>query len=88
MAAISQSDFMQALGWALLNSLWQMALLWLVFHVITTSFKFEKPSHKSALATSLLLSGFAWFVFTFISILDQILRWNYNNPGYRRHRFK
>lgn len=68
MTAISQSDFMQALGWAILNSLWQMALLWTLFQGITTLFKIEKPSHKTALATTLLLSGFAWFIFTFVSI--------------------
>ncbi|HWC54134.1 MAG TPA: M56 family metallopeptidase [Chitinophagaceae bacterium] len=68
MTAISQSEFMQALGWAILNSLWQMALLWILFQGITALFKIEKPSHKTALATTLLLTGFAWFIFTFVSI--------------------
>lgn len=68
MTAISQSDLMQALGWAILNSLWQMALLWILFQGIITLFKIEKPSHKTALATTLLLSGFAWFIFTFVFI--------------------
>lgn len=71
MTAISQSDFMQALGWAVLNSLWQMALLWVLFQGIIIFFKIKRPSFKTALATSLLLSGFAWFIFTFISIRSQ-----------------
>lgn len=71
MTAISQSDFLQTLGWAILNSLWQMALLWVLFQTIISLFNVKKPSHKTALATSLLLSGFAWFIFTFISIWNQ-----------------
>jgi hypothetical protein len=30
MAAWSQSPFLQALGWAMLNSFWQMALLYTI----------------------------------------------------------
>src|SRR5574338_791120 len=75
MTAISQSDFMQALGWAILNSLWQMALLWILFQGITTLFRISKPSHKTALATTFLLSGFTWFIFTFVSI------WTKTNDG-------
>ncbi len=30
-----QTNFLQSLGWAVLNSLWQMALLWVAYQVIT-----------------------------------------------------
>lgn len=63
-----QSNFLQALGWAVLNSLWQMAILWIIFLMITGSFKF-RPAQKSSLATGLLIGGFAWFIYTFFSIL-------------------
>ena len=28
------TNFLQALGWAVLNSLWQMAFLWVIFQLI------------------------------------------------------
>ncbi len=69
MFAIGQSNFLQALGWAVLNSLWQMALLWVVYQVVTAIFRKSGSSGKSMLATTLLFSGFAWFVLTFFVTL-------------------
>ncbi|MGZ8558471.1 MAG: M56 family metallopeptidase [Chitinophagaceae bacterium] len=69
MLAIGQSNFLQALGWAVLNSLWQMALLWVIFQLITAITRTTKSFQKSLLATTLLFAGFAWFVFTFIVII-------------------
>jgi len=60
------SDFLQALGWAVLNSLWQMACLWVIFQVLLSS-GINKPAAKSRLATILLGTGFAWFIFTLVS---------------------
>src|SRR6476620_1102668 len=59
------TNFLQALGWAVLNSLWQMAFLWVIFHVIL-SFGINKPAAKSKLATILLSTGFVWFMYTLI----------------------
>jgi len=59
------TNFLQALGWAVLNSLWQMALLWVIFQVIL-SFGINKPSAKSKLAMVLLSMGFVWFMYTLI----------------------
>ncbi|HKZ65843.1 MAG TPA: M56 family metallopeptidase, partial [Chitinophagaceae bacterium] len=69
MFAIGQSNFLQALGWAVLNSMWQMALLWVVYQLVTAISRTTKSSQKSTLATCLLFAGFAWFVFTFFVIL-------------------
>ena len=69
MFAIGQSNFLQALGWAVLNSLWQMALLWVVYQLVTAIFRTAKSSQKSTLATTLLFAGFAWFILTFFVIL-------------------
>ncbi|HEX7845896.1 MAG TPA: M56 family metallopeptidase [Chitinophagaceae bacterium] len=68
MAAFGESNFLQALGWAVLNSLWQMALLWVAYQFVTGVFKVKNPGKKSVLASSLLMTGFGWFVFTFASI--------------------
>ncbi|MGQ0737798.1 MAG: M56 family metallopeptidase, partial [Bacteroidota bacterium] len=60
-----QANFLQSLGWAVFNSLWQLALLWVVYQILTAAFKSARPAAKSLLASSLLMLGFAWFVFTF-----------------------
>ena len=70
MVMMNDSNFLQALGWAVINSLWQMALLWIIFHFITSAFRLNKPSQKSFLASSLLMIGFAWFIYTFIFIFS------------------
>lgn len=71
MNAISQSDFLQALGWAVMNSLWQMALLWIVYQLLTAVFHLQKPAQRATLASSLLFAGFTWFVFTFVIVLEK-----------------
>ena len=69
MPDISQSNFLQAMGWAVLNSLWQMALLWIVFRIILSFASGLRPDKKTGLATGLLVTGFGWFLYTFISLL-------------------
>ena len=66
---MSQVNFLQSLGWSLINSLWQMALLWVIYQFITVFFHKIKPAHKTSLALALIFSGFAWFIYTFISSL-------------------
>ena len=62
------TNFFQSLGWAVLNSLWQMALLWVAYQVIIITFKILKPSNKSWMASGLLMAGFGWFIYTFFSV--------------------
>jgi len=65
MANWSQSHFLQSLGWATLNSFWQMALLWCIYLAINSVFK--TSSHKKyQLAVGAIVTGFVWFVFTFV----------------------
>jgi beta-lactamase regulating signal transducer with metallopeptidase domain len=64
-----QSNFLEALGWAVLNSLWQMAILWMAYQLISGIFRKGGSPQKSYLATSLIITGFTWFVYTFFSIL-------------------
>ena len=66
---MSQVNFLQSLGWSLINSLWQMALLWVVYQSITVFFHKMRPAHKTSLATALTFGGFAWFVYTLITSL-------------------
>src|SRR6476620_4245758 len=64
MTGISQSAFLQALGWATLNSFWQMALLWAFFLLCRHFFKLSSAV-KYNLALLSLAAGFAWFGLTF-----------------------
>src|SRR5215470_9402803 len=66
MQLFGDSNLLQALGRAVLNSLWQMAFLWVIFQVLL-SFRIYRSSAKSRLATFLLGVGFAWFMYTLVS---------------------
>lgn len=66
-----QANFLQSLGWAVLNSLWQLALLWVIYQLLTVIFKSARPAAKSMLASSLLMLGFAWFVYTFFTVFGK-----------------
>ncbi|HYE54148.1 MAG TPA: M56 family metallopeptidase [Chitinophagaceae bacterium] len=61
MALLGQSAFLKALGWALLNSIWQMAILWLVYLVLTASLRKLTADIKHSVAILLLGVGFVWF---------------------------
>lgn len=65
MASWSQSHFLQSLGWATLNSFWQMALIWCIYLAINSAFKISS-NKKYRLAVTAIVTGFVWFVFTFI----------------------
>ena len=64
MAVWSQSHFLQSLGWATLNSFWQMALLWCLFTAINSIFKLSSEK-RYLLATASIVGGFAWFTLSF-----------------------
>ncbi len=63
MQSLFQSAFLRALGYSIANSLWQVALLWLVYVIISAVLK-PSASRKYILAASLQSIGFIWFVFT------------------------
>ncbi|HEU4903798.1 MAG TPA: M56 family metallopeptidase [Flavisolibacter sp.] len=65
MAAWMQSHFLQALGWATLNSLWQMALLWALFCSINHTCRLS-ASRKYQASVGAILLGFTWFLSTFL----------------------
>lgn len=66
---MNQANFLQSLGWAIINSLWQLALLWLVYQLITSLFSKWGAASRSRLAAVLLISGFGWFIYTFFTTL-------------------
>ena len=65
----NHANFLQSLGWAALNSLWQIAFFWIIFQLLVTVFK-VKPSFKSGIASTLLFAGFCWFIYTFATTFN------------------
>lgn len=76
--AISHFNILQSLGWSVLNSLWQMAFLWVLFQLIIGVFKSIRPTVKSLISTAFLISGFIWFIYTFFSVF--LFENNFNGP--------
>ncbi len=73
MQALSQSSFLQALGYAITNSLWQVALLWLVTLVINACFKLSSHN-RYRVAITAQLAGFVWFVVTLQFYYQQCIK--------------
>ncbi len=63
MKALSQSPFLQALGYAIANSLWQIAILWIIVVLLNSLFTFTSQT-RYRLALLAQMAGFAWFLFT------------------------
>jgi beta-lactamase regulating signal transducer with metallopeptidase domain len=65
MANWSQSHFLQSLGWATINSFWQMALLWCLYLGASHFFRISS-ARKYQLSVIAILAGFNWFIITFL----------------------
>jgi beta-lactamase regulating signal transducer with metallopeptidase domain len=63
MPSLSQSPILQALGYAIANSLWQMALVWIVYVLLNSLLKFKSET-KYRIAVAAQVTGFAWFIIT------------------------
>ena len=64
MQHVFQSTFLQALGFAIANSLWQTALVWLLFMIVTNLLTLT-ASAKYRVAVTAQLISFTWFFVTF-----------------------
>lgn len=63
MPSVFQSPFLQALGFAIANSLWQTALVWGLFMIVNSLVSLS-ASMKYRLALFAQLISFAWFLVT------------------------
>jgi beta-lactamase regulating signal transducer with metallopeptidase domain len=60
----TQSWLLQAIGWGIINSFWQSAILWLMYKAITSK-NIKCPAlFKHHLSLLCLLGSLLWFVFT------------------------
>lgn len=64
---LSQSPLLKALGWALFDSLWQMALLWLLYSLLIFVFSQIAAGIRHGLALMLISLGAFWSGATFIA---------------------
>lgn len=64
MEQIYQSSILQALGWAIADSIWQMALLWLVYQISIGIPLKNKPVIRHLGSAIALLAGGLWFLGT------------------------
>ena len=67
MHLLTQSALLKALGWSLFNSLWQMSLLWAIYHLFILIFHESSARTRHGLAVILLTAGAAWTALTFIT---------------------
>lgn len=58
--------FLQSLGWGIANSLWQAALLWIIYKAVTFSGKNLSALFKYHFSLMMLFASFGWFVSTTI----------------------
>ncbi|MGZ5247986.1 MAG: M56 family metallopeptidase, partial [Flavitalea sp.] len=61
MNLLFQSDFLKSLGWSLLDSLWQMGILWLVYQVIARTVKMTAARRYNLALLSLQGGTFLFF---------------------------
>lgn len=66
MNLVNQSAFLKALGWSLLDSLWQMGALWLIYVLLTANGKRFHARQRHTLALLSLAGGSLWFLATLV----------------------
>lgn len=66
MNLVNQSAFLKALGWSLLDSLWQMGALWLIYVLLTANGKRFNARQRHTLALLSLAGGSLWFLTTLV----------------------
>lgn len=66
MNLVNQSAFLKALGWSLLDSLWQMGVLWLIYVLLTANGKKFNARQRHSLALLSLAGGAFWFLITLV----------------------
>src|SRR5947209_4312827 len=69
MHLLTQSAVLRSLGWSLFNSLWQMALLWLLYSFFIHIFKKASAHARHGMALLMLGAGAAWSAISFADAL-------------------
>lgn len=80
LTALQHSAFLQSLGWAIANSLWQGAILWSIYLLVNSMHKNASSSFKTNSGTASLFLLFAWFVVTFLQKFTTVVDESDVNP--------
>ncbi len=67
LATLQHSVFLQALGGAIVGSLWQGFILWFIYETVNIFYKTATSAFKNKLSTLLIFIAFAWFISSLIS---------------------
>ncbi|HEY2349641.1 MAG TPA: M56 family metallopeptidase [Puia sp.] len=59
------------LGWSLLDSIWQMGVMWMAYNMITAGNKLISPAGKHNLILLFVFIGTEWFIYSFIHFLNE-----------------
>jgi beta-lactamase regulating signal transducer with metallopeptidase domain len=81
LTTFQHSPFLSALGNAILNSLWQGFLFWIIYETIVISYKNTSAKGKHNLSALFIFSSFTWFIYTFISKLTVNAKSNFVLQG-------
>lgn len=71
-SSFENAYFLQSIGWAIINSLWQAALLWFIYYAIVSFNKRSSSVFKHDLSLLMLMSSFVWFIITIIQTYTSI----------------
>src|SRR5215831_13648652 len=66
MNLVNQSAFLKALGWTLLDSLWQIGILWVLYVWLTANGRKFQSRQLHSIALLSLAGGSLWFLITLI----------------------
>jgi beta-lactamase regulating signal transducer with metallopeptidase domain len=66
MQQLMESVFLQALGKTIAASIWQSAILYLLYQLVIKIFKVEEASQRNFLSTLLVFVSLSWFTISFL----------------------
>ncbi len=64
-------SFLTALGWSLLESIWQMGILWLIYYIFTIGNFRISSAGKHNLILVFVFIGAEWFIYTLLQIMQE-----------------
>src|ERR1700751_4951330 len=67
---LAYQSALTVLGWCLLDSIWQMAFMWMGYKMVTAGNKRISPAGKHNLILLFVFIGTEWFVYSFIHIMN------------------
>lgn len=67
---LAYQNFMTVLGWSLVDSIWQMAVLWAIYYFLTSNIRISSAG-KHNLILVFAFIGAEWFVYTLIKLNNE-----------------